>query len=144
MSPGVDSGAKLRVRGEGCSGVAGGAAGDVYANVKVRPHPEWRREGADVHADVEVPYTTAILGGTVPVPTVDGPVDMKVPQCTQPGATLRMRGRGAPKLRDASGARGDHYAHVRVRLPRSLSDEQRRAVEALRDVDARVAAAASN
>jgi molecular chaperone DnaJ len=141
---GIDTGAKLRVKGAGCAGRRGGPPGDAYAVVTVRPHPDWQRDGADVHSDVEVSYTDAILGATVAVPTVHGPAEMKVPPGVQPGAKLRMRGRGAPKLGDAAGARGDHYAHLRVRLPKAVGDEERRHVEALRELEARAAAAAHN
>ena len=141
---GVDTGSKLRVRGEGCSGLRGGSPGDVYATVSGRPHPDWRRDGADVHSDLEVSYLDAILGSQITVPTVHGPVEMRLPTGTQPGATLRMRGKGAPKLRDPGNANGDHFVHVKVRLPKGLSDEQRRALEGLREMDVRANAAARN
>lgn len=117
----------------------------MYASVSVRPHPDWRRDGADVHSDMEISYLDAILGRSqIAVPTVHGPVEMRLPAGTQPGATLRLRGKGVPKLRDSSNSNGDHLVHIKVQIPKELSEEQRRALEGLREEDARAAAAARN
>jgi molecular chaperone DnaJ len=128
---GVDDGSRLRVRGEGDAGRRGGPPGDLYVFISVKPHPSLRREGTTVHSDVEISYVDAILGTTVQVATVDGAVDLKIPAGTQPGTTLVMSKRGVPKL-GASAARGDHLVHVKVRIPKSVSAEERGLVEALR------------
>lgn len=133
VPPGVDEGSRLRVRGEGDAGKRGGGTGDLYVFVTVKRHPELRREGTTIHSDVEISYVDAILGKTVQVLTVDGPVELKVPGGTQPGTTLVMSKRGVPKL-GASSARGDHLVHVKVRIPKSVSGEEKRLVEELRSL----------
>lgn len=133
VPPGVDEGSRLRVRGEGDAGRKGGDPGDLYVFVSVRPHPELRREGTTIHSDVEISYVDAILGTTVQVTTVDGPVDLKIPAGTQPGTTLVMSKRGVPKL-GASAARGDHLVHVKVSIPKSLGGEERKLVEQLKEM----------
>lgn len=133
VPPGVDDGSRLRVRGEGDSGRKGGPPGDLYVFVTVKPHPDLRRDGTTIHSDVEISYVDAILGTTVQVTTVDGPVDLKVPAGTQPGTTLVMSKRGVPKL-GASAARGDHLVHVKVRIPKSVSGEEKKLVEELKEL----------
>jgi molecular chaperone DnaJ len=105
----------------------------LYVFVSVRAHPELRREGTTIHSDVEISYVDAILGTTVQVTTVDGPVDLKIPAGTQPGTTLVMSKRGVPKL-GASTARGDHLVHVKVRIPKSVSGEEKKLVEELKEL----------
>jgi len=91
-----------------------------------------RREGIDIHSDVEISYVDAILGSQVKVTTVDGPVELKIPAGTQPGTTLLMAKRGVPRL-GQSGLRGNHQVHVRVTIPKSLSGDERKLVEQLRE-----------
>ncbi|KAK9829535.1 hypothetical protein WJX72_006369 [[Myrmecia] bisecta] len=124
---GVDSGSRLRVRGEGNAGRRGGEPGDLYVFVTVKDHPQLRREGITVHSDVEVSYVDAILGTTVKVPTVDGLVDLRIPAGTQPGTTLVMAKRGVPRLGSTS-VRGDHQVDVQVKLPTKISNEERKLV----------------
>lgn len=131
VPPGVDEGSRLRVRGEGDAGRRNGGPGDLYVFITVKSHPELRREGTTIHSDVEISYVDAILGTTVQVTTVDGPVDLKIPGGTQPGTTLVMSKRGVPKL-GASAARGDHLVHVKVKIPKSVSGEEKKLVEQLR------------
>jgi curved DNA-binding protein len=100
--------------------------------VDVLPHDRFRRVGDDLHADVEVPVTTAALGGDVPVQTLTGTVTLTIPPETQNGTRIRLRGQGMPRLRSPD-ERGDLYATVSVRLPTDLTDEQRKAFVALRD-----------
>lgn len=133
VPPGVDEGSRLRVRGEGDAGRKGGGPGDLYVFVSVRAHPELKRDGTTIHSDVEISYVDAILGTTVQVTTVDGPVDLKIPAGTQPGTTLVMSKRGVPKL-GASAARGDHLVHVKVRIPKAVGGEEKRLVEELREL----------
>jgi molecular chaperone DnaJ len=95
-----------------------------------------RREGVDIHSDAEVSYVDAILGTQVKITTVDGPVELKIPAGTQPGTTLLMATRGVPRL-GQPGVRGNHQVHVRVTIPKSLSSEERKLVEELREVTAK-------
>ncbi|MGQ9765895.1 MAG: DnaJ C-terminal domain-containing protein [Anaerolineae bacterium] len=119
---GVKTGSKVRVPGEGFS--AGGAAvrGDVYLVIKVLPHPVFERRGDDLYCEVPVDMFKALLGGEVQVPTLAGPVVLRVPPGTQSGRTFRLAGQGMPKLR--SDQRGDLYAKVRITLPEKLSDRE--------------------
>jgi molecular chaperone DnaJ len=134
VPPGVDEGSRLRVRGEGDSGKKGGGPGDLYVFLAVRPHPELKRDGTTIHSDVEISYIDAILGTTVQVTTVDGPVDLKIPAGTQPGTTLVMSKRGVPKLGASNSARGDHLVHVKVKIPKGVSSEEKKLIEELKEL----------
>lgn len=103
---GIDSGSRLRVRGEGNAGKAGGPTGDLYVFINVRPYPKLNRDGTTIYTSIEISYVEAILGTTVNVPTVDGDVDLKVPAGCQPETTLLMAKRGVPNLNSPS-MRGD-------------------------------------
>lgn len=136
---GVDGGSRLRVRGEGNSGRRGGDPGDLYVYISVKDHPELRRDATTIHSDVEISYVDAILGTQVKVTTVDGPVELKIPAGTQPGTTLLMAKRGVPRLGNAT-ARGDHQVHVRVKIPKQLSGDERKLVEDLRELQGKAKA----
>ncbi|KAL4450637.1 hypothetical protein ABPG77_000993 [Micractinium sp. CCAP 211/92] len=146
VPPGVDEGSRLRVRGEGDAGRRNGEAGDLYVFISVKPHPELRREGATIHSDVEISYVDAILGTTVKVTTLGtselSQVDLKIPAGTQPGTTLVMSKRGVPKLGTAN-ARGDHLVHVKVKIPKSISGEEKKLMEQLRELQPSKPAASS-
>ncbi|KAL4433639.1 hypothetical protein ABPG75_000080 [Micractinium tetrahymenae] len=146
VPPGVDEGSRLRVRGEGDAGRRNGEAGDLYVFISVKPHPELRREGATIHSDVEISYVDAILGTTVKVTTLGtnelSQVDLKIPAGTQPGTTLVMSKRGVPKLGTAN-ARGDHLVHVKVKIPKSISGEEKKLMEQLRELQTSKPAASS-
>lgn len=111
---GIEDGQVLRLRGRGQAG------GDALVTLKVRPHPRFRRDGQDILVDVDVPLATAIAGGKVTVPTIDGDVALKVPAGTSSGRTLRLRGRGVADAK--SGARGDQFARVLIALPTDAGD----------------------
>jgi molecular chaperone DnaJ len=130
---GIDDGQRIRVRGQGHSGVRGGAAGDVFVAVRVRPDPRFVRDGADLHTAVRVSMTDAALGAAVSVPGLGGDVELDVPAGTQPGEARVLRGLGMPLL--SGSRRGDLYVRLDVVVPRNLSPEQR---EALEDFDRRV------
>jgi DnaJ-class molecular chaperone len=102
---------------------------DIDITVDVLPHEIFKREGGDIFVDQEIPFTLAVLGGTVEVPTVGQPVKLKVRSGTQPGTILRLRGQGAPHLR--GGGKGDEYVRLMVKLPEKLTGEQRKLVEEL-------------
>jgi len=133
IPPGVEDGNRLRVRGEGDAGPKGGPSGDLYVFLSVTADPRFRREGMDIYSDVSVSYLDAILGATLTVPTVDGDVQLNVPAGTQPMTTMRIAGKGAPKLNDVS-QRGTHYVKVNVEIPRSLSAPEKKLVQQLKDV----------
>lgn len=128
---GVKTGARIRLRGEGDPGSNNGPPGDLFLQIRVGPHPGFRREGLNLHGDVFVNFSTATLGGKADVETYWGPATVSIPPGTRPGRQLRLKGQG---IEDAAGRRGDHIATVRVRVPASLTDEQRRSVEALKKV----------
>ncbi|HEX5475333.1 MAG TPA: J domain-containing protein [Vicinamibacterales bacterium] len=136
IPPGVKDGSRVRVAGEGESGGNGGASGDLYLRVRIRPHPVFERKGNDLHARLTVPLTTAVLGGEAQVPTLTGSVRLKVPETTQPGQVFRLKGHGMPTA-GKSDERGDLYATIEVALPRSLTKDQRQHYEALRKDDIR-------
>ena len=131
VPPGVDKGSRLRVRGEGNAGRRGGPPGDLYVFINVRDDPELKRfENVNISSTATIPYTKAILGCTVKVRTVDGPVDLKIPPGVQPGSTLLMAKRGVPRLGNDS-IRGDHYVTVKVTIPAKLGDDERALIEQL-------------
>jgi DnaJ-class molecular chaperone len=131
---GVQDGARVRVAGEGEQGVQGGPSGDLFLHVRLLPHRHFERRGVDLHTRVEVPVTTAVLGGEVEVPTLAGtPARLKVPPLTQNGRTFRLRGYGMPTSAKAD-TRGDLYARADVRHPEQVSDEERRHYEALAEL----------
>jgi molecular chaperone DnaJ len=132
IPPGVEDGNRLRVRGEGDAGPKGGPSGDLYVFLSVTPAPGFRREGMDIYSDVKISYIDAILGTTLRVPTVDGAVDLKVPAGTQPATTMRIEGKGAPKLNNVN-LRGTHYVKVTVEIPKSLSSKEKELVTLLKE-----------
>lgn len=129
---GATNGTKVRLAGEGEPGAAGGHAGDLYLVIDVEPDAAFKREGDDLYVDIDVDLFTALLGGTVDVPTMERPVKLKIPAGTQSGRLFRLTGKGMPRLRQQD-SYGDLYARVLIRIPQSLTDEQRQLVERLRD-----------
>lgn len=120
---GVDTGDRIRLTGEGEAGRNGGPPGDLYVEVRVREHPIFEREGSHLSCEVPVSFTTAALGGTVEVPTLDGEVVLKIPPETQSGRVFRMREKGVKPVR--GGAAGDLFCRVVVETPINLSSEQK-------------------
>ena len=133
IPPGVENGNKLRVRGEGDAGPNGGPAGDLYIFLKVKDDSTFKREGPEVYSDVSVSYVDVILGASLEVPVVDGEVTIKVPPGTQPGQVMRLKGNGAPRLGNPS-QRGDHYVTIKVDIPKSISSEEEKLMQQLRDL----------
>jgi len=129
IPPGIATGQQLRLQGEGEAGHAGGPAGSLYVVIHVQEHEHFRRDGVNLFCEVPVHFTTVALGGEIDVPTLNGSEKVKVPEGTQTGTTLRLRGKGMP---DVNGrGRGDIFATVQVTTPKKLSKEQRQALEAL-------------
>lgn len=118
---GLADGARIRLQGKGHDGANGGESGDVYIAVQVDPHPRFRRDGDDLHVTVPVAVHEAALGAKIEVPSIDGPVRLRVPPGTQSGQRFRLSERGAPSPRD--GRRGDLVIEVRLVLP-ALLDER--------------------
>lgn len=128
---GVDDGDRVRLNGEGESGLHGGPAGDLYVQISLKPHSLFKREGGDLHCEVPISFTTAALGGTVEVPTLDGRVTLKIPAETQTGKPFRVRGKGIKSIR--SHAPGDLICHVLVETPVALSAAQKSLLEKLQE-----------
>ncbi|HKS23073.1 MAG TPA: molecular chaperone DnaJ [Thermoanaerobaculia bacterium] len=124
---GVDDGSRLRVAGEGEAGYNGGPAGDLYVFLSVREHEKFQRRDYDIHSEQAISITQAALGAEVLTDTLDGEEPVRIPPGTQPGHIVRLRGKGVQYLQ--SSGRGDHYVHVAVRIPTSLTDEQRELLE---------------
>ena len=120
---GVSAGDRIRLGGEGEAGRNGGPAGDLYIEMNVKPHPIFEREGDDLSCEVPVSFATAVLGGAVKVPTLEGDVSLKIPTETQSGRVFRLRDKGVKPVR--GGDRGDLFCRVVVETPVNLSSEQR-------------------
>lgn len=120
---GVDSGVRLRLEGEGEAGLYGGPPGDLYVDVRVLPHEEFRREGKDIFSEVRLTFAQAALGCDVQAATLYGPVTISVEAGTQPGTVVKLKGKGMPDLR--GGPRGDHYVTLQVEVPRNLSPREK-------------------
>ena len=129
---GVDNGSRLRVSGEGEAGAKGGPSGDLYVYLYVKPHKFFERDGTTVLCEVPINIVQATLGADIKVPTLDGQVTMKVPEGTQPGKILRLKGKGIPSLR--GGGRGDQLVRIKVVVPTKLSDKQKDALRKFADI----------
>lgn len=132
IPPGVDTGTRLRLAGEGQHGLNGGPPGDLYVVIRVKEHPIFIREEDDLHCKVPVNVAQAALGTEVDVLTFDGLQTVKIPEGTQSGSRLRLKGLGVPHLNGHG--RGDIYVHIEVKVPTKLTREQRKLMEQLRDV----------
>ena len=120
----------LRIKGKGQPAPDGGQPGDLLLTVHTQSDERFTREGLDLHSDLSLTLKDAILGGTFEVDTLDGSVRLKVPAGTQPGQKLRLKGKG---IRRQGKGRGDLYVHMKVRLPKNLSEEQRQALNTLEE-----------
>ena len=119
---GVREGQKIRLAGQGESAGKRGPAGDLYLVVRFEKHPDYQIEGSDLIYDLEIPVWKAVLGGEASIPTPDGSVRLKIPECSQPGRKFRIKGRGLPT---SANARGDFYVRLVVQLPGELTAQQR-------------------
>jgi molecular chaperone DnaJ len=130
---GVKDGTRIRLAGKGEAGYGGGPAGDLYVVTRVAPSKLFRRRGAaDLEIEVPVTYAEAALGATVDVPTPGGRVSLKVPPGSQDGKLLKIKGRGAPRLKGSG--RGDLIARLKVSVPTKLSKAEKEALENLKQV----------
>jgi molecular chaperone DnaJ len=126
---GVEDGMRIRLAGQGEVGPGGGPAGDLYVEIHERPHDVFSRKGDDLHCRVVLPMTAAALGTRMTIKTLDGEESVEVRPGTQPGSTLRIRGRGVTRLR--GNGRGDMYVHLDIRTPTKLDAEQERLLREL-------------
>ena len=131
---GVEEGTRIRLAGEGEAGLRGGQAGDLYIFVSVRPHDLFQREGAHLHCEVPIKISTAILGGEIVVPTIDGnKAKIKIPAGTQNGSQFRLKGKGMTRMGSDS-AEGDLYVHAKVEVPVNISKRQRDIIQEFEDI----------
>lgn len=131
IPPGTKEGGVKVLAGDGEPGKGGGPAGDLHVIVRVKPHPSFKREGHDIHAEVAITMPQAALGAVIEVATVDGMVKMRVPEGTASGTVFRLRGRGVPRGPGDKASRGDHLARVAVTTPQGLTARQRELFEEL-------------
>ena len=123
VPPGVDTGDRIRLTGEGEAGESGGPPGDLYVHVTVRDHPIFTRDGADLHCNIPVSFATATLGGELEIPTLEGRVKLRIPAETQSGKLFRLRGKGVRSVRSSS--KGDLLCQVVIETPVNLTRRQK-------------------
>ena len=128
---GIGEGMRIRSSGHGEPGVNGGPAGDLFTEIRVKPHEIFERDGDDLHCTVPVAMTTAALGGNVEVPTLGGKVEIELPEGTQNGKQFRLKGKGIRGVR--SSFPGDLYCHIQVETPVKITEHQRKLMKELDD-----------
>lgn len=126
---GIDNNESIRLAGQGEAGAKGAPEGDLYLEIRVRPDIRFKRDGYDIRTGAQASFTQAALGDKIEVETVYGPVKLKIPAGTQSGTIFKLRGKGISKLR-GSGA-GDHFVKVHVKIPTSLTRQQKKMLEEL-------------
>lgn len=124
---GIDDGQAISLRGQGNAGKNGGPAGDLIVSVRVKPHPQFQREGTTVLYEHKVTFYQAAMGAELEIPTIDGKVKYELPEGTQSGTTFRLKGKGIPALNGRG--RGDQYVTVYIETPRNLNKEQKEALK---------------
>jgi DnaJ-class molecular chaperone len=134
IPPGTRDGQVLRLRGKGRPGVGGGPAGDALIEIQVRPHRIFTRKGDDIHVELPISLSEAVLGGKIKVPTPSGEVTMTIPKWSNTGTILRLRGQGVPR---PGGTRGDEYVNLKVMLPDKPDPELEKFVAQWRPAAAR-------
>lgn len=127
VPPGVEEGTRIRYSGEGDTGRSGGPSGDLYIVLSIRAHDFFQRDGYDLHCVIPISFPQAALGAEIEIPGIDGAVSLKIPEGTQSGRELRVRGRGVPYLNEKG--RGDMIVRVVVQIPKKLTRAQRELVE---------------
>lgn len=130
---GIDTGKKIRLRGQGMPGMNGGEAGDLMLEVTVGKKPGYERKGMDVYTTLNIPFTTAVLGGEVIVPTLYGNVSCKIREGTQSGSKIRLRGKGIVSMKNPQ-VKGDQYVTVQIQVPRHLNPEAKQKLREFRAV----------
>lgn len=131
IPPGVDTGDRIRLSGEGEAGFNGGPAGDLFVQVEVREHPIFSRDGRNLFCEMPLSFVDAALGGEIEVPTLNGRVKLKIPAETQTGKVFRLRGKGVTPVR--GGGVGDLLCRINVETPVNLNDKQKKLLKELKD-----------
>jgi molecular chaperone DnaJ len=129
IPPGVDSQTRLRIPGEGETGVNGGPPGDLYVILEVKEHPFFERRNADLYCTIPINFAQAALGAAIAVPTLGGEENLHIPEGTQTGSIFRLKGKGLPDPH--GGTKGDLYVNIRVLTPSKLTREQKRLLQEL-------------
>jgi len=133
IPPGVGDGGRIRLPQKGSPGLAGGPPGDLWATIRVRPHPVFRREGRSLHMEVPITVREAIRGAKIEIPTLEGRATLTVPPGTDSGRKLRLRGKGIAD--PGGGPPGDLYVTIQIRVPRGLSAEAKKRIDELAELD---------
>lgn len=128
---GVDAGQRLRISGGGQAGERGGQPGDLYVYINIKPHKIFLRKGEDVYCEIPISFVQAALGATIEAPTIDGKVDLMIPEGTQSGAVLRIRGKGIPHMH--GNERGDEFVTIKVLTPKNLTSRQKKLLREFED-----------
>ena len=123
---GIESGGILRIHSKGEEGVRGGEAGDLEIKVKIKTHPVFERDGADLYSEVGISFVIAVLGGVAEVKTIDGQVELKIPAGAESGAMFKLSGKGMPY---SASRRGDHYVEIYIRTPKKLSSKAQKTLK---------------
>jgi molecular chaperone DnaJ len=123
---GVDTDSRLKMTGEGEAGEANGPRGDLFVRIHVKPHPFLERRGEDLFSEVLIPFSIAVLGGEVSIPTLDGKVKLKVPAGTPSGKVFHMKDKGMPSLHGRG--RGSQFIRIEIEVPTKLSEKERHAL----------------
>ena len=126
---GIDNGQSIRLTGHGEAAPHGGKSGDLYIQVHVRPSKIFKRDGFDVYVENDISYTKAVLGGTIITETIDGPVEVRIPEGTESGQLIRLSGKGIPEVNGRG--RGDHYVRVKIKIPKKVNKQTRKLLEDL-------------
>tara|TARA_B100000029_G_scaffold512006_1_gene607505 strand:- start:8292 stop:9251 length:960 start_codon:yes stop_codon:yes gene_type:complete len=137
IPPGVETGSRIRIQGEGSPGYENGPTGDLYLNINVQPHKTFERAGNNLITEVSISFLDAILGGEVEAPTINGRVRVTVPELTQSDQKIRLRGKGMPVL-NANNQIGDLFVKIKIELPKQISANQRQLFEQLRSQNTEV------
>ena len=128
IPPSVRENSKIRMAGQGLPGRNGGLSGDLFLVVKIKSHPFFKIDGDDIHSEISISPSDAVLGVEIEVPTLDGPVKMVIPSGTQNDKVLRLRGKG---LSRKNNGRGDHFVKVKINVPTVISDDEKRLYQEL-------------
>jgi molecular chaperone DnaJ len=127
IPPGVDSGTRIRIYGEGGLGISDGPRGDLFVTFRVKGHDTFERQGNDIYTKLKIGLVQALLGAEIEIPTIDGTVKMKIPAGTQPGTLLRLKGKGVSSIKNSK--KGDQFVKIDIEIPRDLTPEQRKLIE---------------
>ncbi|RME58340.1 MAG: molecular chaperone DnaJ [Candidatus Dadabacteria bacterium] len=130
---GVNDGQRLRIRGAGEGGTQGAPSGDLYINITVKQHPFFKREGADIVCEVPITYATAVLGGEIEVPTLNGKATLKIPAGTPSGKVFTLKRKGAPYL--GSDRKGDQLVYVTIHIPKKPDEEHKKLLNQLDKIE---------